>query len=108
MQTLVEINSVDEFLTDSILQSIKIIEGVSSITRNYNITGLADMLKENKHFNALLKQLFIKYNSYSQIPIEYQMMMIVATSAWICRNKNISKQKIESFLNEPITVETKK
>ena len=109
MQTLVEINSVDEFLTDSILQSIKIIEGVSFLTKNYNVTGLADMLRENKHFNALLKQLFIKYGSYSQIPIEYQMMMIVATSAWICRNKNISKQKIESFLNEPIPIqETKK
>jgi len=109
MQTLVEINSVDEFLTDSILQSIKIIEGVSSITRNYNITGLADMLKENKHFMSLLKVLFVKYGSYQSVPPEWQMVFIVTTTAWICRNKNISKQKIESFLNEPIPIqETKK
>ena len=104
MQTLVEINSLDEFLTDSIIQSIKVAEGVSSLTKNYNITGLADMLRSNKQFNSLLKQLFIRYGSYQAIPPEYQLMLLVATSSWICCQKNRNKNQINSYLNEQIPI----
>ena len=107
MQTLVEINSLDEFLTDSIIQSIKVVEGVSSLTKNYNITGLADMLKSNKQFNSLLKQLFIKHGSYANLPPEYQLMILVCASSWICVQKNRNKNTINSYLNEPIPIPNK-
>ena len=97
MEILVELDSVDDFLTDSILSSIKVIEGVSATTTNYNISGLSDLLKSNKEFHKLMKMLFIKYGCYSSIPPEYQLMFIVSTSVYICRNKNIKKNELNSF-----------
>jgi len=104
MEILVELDSVDDFLTDSILSSIKVIEGVSATTTNYNISGLSDLLKSNKEFHKLMKMLFIKYGCYSSIPPEYQLMFIVSTSMYICRNKNIKKNELNSFLNETINI----
>ena len=102
MDIIVSINSVDDFLLDSIIQSIKVIEGASSHTQNYNIVGLADILKSNPQFINLCKQLFIKYGSYSKIEPEYQMLFLVVTTAYVVRNKNKEKKNIEAFLNEPI------
>ena len=44
MVCIIETRSTDEFITDGILQSIKVIERVTANTRNYNISGLIDML----------------------------------------------------------------
>jgi hypothetical protein len=104
MEILVELDSVDDFLTDSILQSLKVIENVSATTQNYNISGLSDLLKNNKQFHTLCKQLYIKYNCFSQVPPEYQMMFLISTSMYICRNKNIKKNELNSFLNETINI----
>ena len=103
MDSIVECNSVEEFLLDSILQCIKILEGVSSYTK-YDIQGLADLLKQNKQFHQLSKQLFIKYKIFNAIPIESQMLMLVATSAYICNNKNKKKGEIEAYLNQPANI----
>jgi hypothetical protein len=103
MDIIVQINSVDDFLLDSIIQSLKVIEQATAHTQNYNIVGLADLLKTNPQFISLCKQLFIKYGSYSKIAPEYQMLFLVATSAYVIRNKNKEKKNIEAFLNEPIT-----
>ena len=104
MQILVEINALDEFLTDSIISSIKVVEGVSSLTKNYNITGLSEMLRSNKQFNSLLKQLFIKYGSYQAVPPEWQLVILVATSTFICVQKNRNKNQINNYLNEAIPI----
>ena len=108
METIVQVGTLDEFITDSVLQSIKLIEGVSSITRNYNISGLSDLLKSNPQFHKLLKQLYVKYNTFSQIPSEYQLLMLVATSSFICVQKNRNKSQINSYLNESIPIPTNK
>ena len=92
-------SSVDDFITQSILQSIKITEYVSSKTR-YNLTGLSDMLKSNIQFNSLTKQLYLKYKVFSQVPPEQQLLLIVATSAWICLEKNKIKPTLEKQVNE--------
>ena len=108
METIVQVGTLDEFITDSVLQSIKLVEGVSSITKSYNISGLSDLLKSNPQFHKLLKQLYVKYNTFSQIPPEYQLLMLVATSSWICVQKNRNKNTINSYLNEPIPIPTNK
>jgi len=59
MEVIVNTDSVEQFLTDSIIQCIKLTEGVSSYTK-YDISGCADMLKGNKQFHTLCKQLYIK------------------------------------------------
>ena len=82
MEILVELDSVDDFLTDSILSSIKIIENVSTTTNNYNFSGLSDLLKNNKRFHTLCKQLNIKYGCYSTIRPEYQMLFSISTSMY--------------------------
>ena len=66
MDCMVECESVEQFVLDSILQCIKMIEGVSSYTK-YDIQNLSDLLKQNKQFHKLSKQLFIKYKIFSAL-----------------------------------------
>ena len=101
MQTIIETKSTDQFVTDGILASLKMVEGYTVNSQNYNISGLADLLKLNPEFNNLSKQLFLKYGSFSNISAEYKLMFLVFTSAYIVRNKNKNKGAINDFLNEP-------
>ena len=102
IEVLIETNNVDEFMMDGVFQSIKMVESVSAMTTNYNVTGMVDLLKMNKQFHQLCKQLFIKYGMFSRVPPEYQMVMIVSTTAYICMNKNKRKAELEDYLNQPI------
>ena len=102
MEILVELDSVDEFIMDGVIQSLKVVEAVSNTTKNYNISGLSDLLKANKQFHTLCKQLFIKYNCYSSMPPEYQMLFLISTSCYVVRNKNMNKQQFNQYLDERI------
>ena len=102
MEVLVETSGIDGFLLDGVLQSIKLIEGASSYTTSYDIRGCADMLKGNKQFGSLMRQLFIKYNVFSAVPAEYQLLMLVSTTAYICTQKNKNRSQINAYLNEPM------
>lgn len=103
-EALVETDTLEQFLTDSILQTFKMVE-YASVRTKYNISGLSEMLRLNPQFNSLSKQLYLKYKVFSQVPPEYQMLMLVSTSAWICLQKNkkdeISISKKEIF-NKPV------
>jgi hypothetical protein len=101
MGTIVETSTYDNFLTDSIIEAIKLAEGASKYTR-HDITGCADMLKANPQFNALMKQMYLKYNVFNKIPIEIQLLLLVTSTAYICTNKNKNKAHLESYLNEPM------
>ena len=101
MSTIVECSSYDNFLSDSILQTIKLIEGGTKATR-YDITGCADMLKGNPQFNNLLKQLYVKYNVFHKIPPEIQMVLLISTTSYICINKNKNTGLINDYLNQPM------
>ena len=59
-RALIEINSVDNFIMDSILGSIKMIEGFT-VDTSYDITSLSIMLKMNPEFQKLAKLLFIRW-----------------------------------------------
>ena len=102
MQSIIDVSSVDGFITDSILQCFKLVEGVSANTKNFNFTGLSDMLKDNQQFHTLMKQLYIKYQVFQAIPPEYQLCILVATTAYICQQKNKNRDKINSYLDESI------
>ena len=101
MDSIVECDSVEQFLLDSILQCIKLVEGVSSYTK-YDIQGLADLLKANKQFHQLSKQLFIKYKVFNAVPPEMQMLMLVSTTAYIVNCKNKRKGALNDYLNQPV------
>ena len=100
-ESIVETVSVDSFMTDSLLQCVKLVEGASTMTR-YDVSGLSAILKANPQFHNLCKQLYVKYNVFNKIPIEYQMVMLIATTSYICCNKNKNKNQFENYLNEKI------
>jgi hypothetical protein len=103
MECIVETSSIDSFMTESILQSIKLIEAGSARTK-YNISGTADLLKSNAQFHMLIKQLYVKYNIFSKVPAEFQLILLVGTTAMLCKNKNDKKAQLNEFLNEPIKI----
>ena len=47
MEVMVNCSSVEDFLNDSILQCLKMIEGASSYSR-YDVSGMSDLLRQNK------------------------------------------------------------
>jgi hypothetical protein len=102
IDVIVSTSDVDQFLTDSILQCIKLLEIPTSRTKNYNITGLADLLKANKQFHQLCKKLYLKYGCFEAVPPEAQLVILVATTAWVCKNKNSNKDSLEAYLNQPV------
>ena len=101
IQDLLDSNEVDCYITDAIYQSIKLIEPFTSNTR-YNINGLSLMLKLNPQFNTMCQKLLLKYNCFSNTPIEYQMIMLVSTSIYLTIQMNKSKPAMEQFLNQKI------
>ena len=101
MDVIVNCSSVEDFLNDSILQCLKMIEGASSYTR-YDVSGMSDLLRQNKQFHQLSKILYIKYKVFSNIPPEYQMVMLMATTAYVCVEKNKRKASLEEYLNTTI------
>lgn len=101
IETIIELGTIDSFITDSIIQCIKLTEGASSYTK-YNLTGLSALLKENKQFHSLLKQLYLKHQIFSEVPPEYQLLMLVTTTSILCVQKNASKNQINDRLNEPM------
>ena len=102
MDIIISTSNVDSFITDSILQSIKLLEIPTSRLKIFNLSGLSDLLKSNKEFHNLTKQLYLKYNVFQKVPPEYQLLILVSTTSYICMNKNKSKDQIEQYLNEPI------
>lgn len=103
-ESIVNTSNCDQFILDGILNSIKVIEGLSANIKNFNITGLSDILKANTHFHSLAKQLFLKYGMFQSTPPEYQMLFLISTSVYIVRNKNLKKVEINSYLNEHINI----
>ena len=101
MQCVIETSTIDSFLMDSIYVAMSSIEGITSKTK-YNISGLSNILKSNKQFNSLCKQMMLKYNCYSNVSIEYQTLLIIISSVYITVQKNSNRQNIENYLNEKI------
>jgi hypothetical protein len=105
MEAIVHTSSVEGFITDAIIHCVKITEGVSQYTR-YNIKGCADALNSNPKFHELAKMLYIKYKVFSSIPVEFQMLMLVSTTAYLMKCKNDEEsQKLLAKLEEPIIPE---
>ena len=102
LQILTECGGMDCFFNDMILESIKGVEHISTYTSDYNLTGLSILLKSNKKFNTLCKQLQLKYNLFVNVPPEIQLVLIISTTAVLCVNKNKHKKELDAYLDEPI------
>ena len=101
IQDLLDSSEVDNYINDSIYHCIKMIEQFTCKSK-YDITGLSNMLKMNPQFDIMCKKLMLKYNCFSNTPLEYQMIMLVSTSIYLTIQMNQSKPAMEQFLNQKI------
>ena len=102
IQCIIETTSIDCFLVDSIYTAMSFIEPLTSKTKNFNLNGLTNLLKSNKQFNSLFKQMMLKYGCYNNVSVEYQTLLIIISSVYITLQKNSNRQNIENYLNEKI------
>lgn len=93
-ETIVSLDGTETFILDGLYQAVSVVEGVSSLTQDWDITGLAQMLKGNLQFQQLAKILFVKYNTFSKVAPEYQASFIVLTSAYICKIGNSQRKRM--------------
>jgi chemotaxis protein histidine kinase CheA len=100
---IIETDSVEAFVTDSILHCLKMVEMVSTRTR-YNIRGLSEMLRATPQFNTLTRQLYIKYKVFGSAPPETQLLLLVATSTWVCLEKNKADGANQHILGQRINM----
>ena len=101
IQDLLDSSEINNYINDSIYHCIKMIEPFTSTTR-YNITGLSSMLKMNPQFDIMTKKMMLKYNYFTNTPIEYQFLMCISTSVYLTIQMNQSKPAMEQFLNQKI------
>ena len=87
LSDIVSISSMDGFVISGILESVEQAEKFTVYTR-FNISGLAKKLREDDRFDCLAKQLFIKYNVFSNIPLEAKMLFLVFIAASTCKAEN--------------------
>ena len=63
-------------------------ENLTKNSNNFDISGTADELKNNKQFHDLSKLLYIKYKKFSTIPPEISIIMVVTMTAYLMSSKN--------------------
>ena len=102
MSVIVETGGVNEFLEDSVIQCIKVLEGVSSVSPRTDVRGMSIMLESNPQFKKLCKVLFVKYGVYQNVPPEFQLILIVSTAAVLSNNKNKGKAQLDAYLSEKV------
>ena len=100
-ESIVDTDVVESFMTDSLLQAIKMVEMGSTKTK-YNIKGLSDSLKANSQFNILCKQLYLKYKIFSKVPPEFQLGLLVISAAYVVVEKNKNESRKEDIYNKSI------
>jgi hypothetical protein len=101
IECIINTGNVDTFVIDTILTAIAGLEKLTTRTQ-YDINGLAVMLKANPQFISLCKQLYLKHGNFGAVPPEYQMLLLVFTSTYLVMQKNRNKSKMENFLNQPV------
>ena len=103
MEIIVSIDSTEAFVMDGIYSALQMVEGVSSNTQLYDISGLSNILRSNLQFQSVCKQLYVKYGTFARCPPEGQLVFIVATSAYICRSVNLKRKQHErQHMGQPV------
>lgn len=102
MDAIVSCGTVQQMTDEMILSAVRVVEGVSSRTQSMDITGTADMLRANPEFHKLARLLTIKYRIFANVPPEWQMALLVLSTAMVARQKNMRSAEVASMLNRPI------
>lgn len=102
LDSIVSCSTLQTMVDEMILTAVRVVEGVSSRTNSYDITGTADMLKHNDQFYALARVLTIKHGVFARVPPEYQMLMLIFSTAMVARSVNSRRKDVENLLNQHI------
>lgn len=103
IEVILEMSTVNDFIIEPVMKVIEVSENIISANiPSCDIRGLATALKLNKEFNKLSKQLYLKYGSFMQMPPEYQLCFIVASTAYLIRQKNLNRNNFEAYINQPV------
>jgi hypothetical protein len=102
METIVSCGGIQNMLNEALLTAIQVTEGISSRTQNFDITGTANALRQNPEFYRLCKLCWIKYKVFSNCPPEFQLALIVGSTALMMRQQNSKKKVVSSMLNTPL------
>ena len=100
MEAILETDTVQSYTNDMIYHVLGVVEGVTTNFKNYNLTGLTDLLRGNIQFNQLCKVLCAKYNVIGSTPPEALFVLTLASSVYIV----VSQNRITAKLNEPVAV----
>ena len=102
-QAILDTNSVDNYANEAIYHILQVLEGASTNFKNYNLTGLTNLLKGNIQFNQLVKVLCAKYSVFSSTPPEFILALTVMSSMYIVIQENRIKNQLEEpVVNTPI------
>ena len=101
LQTIVELSSIDDFLLNSIYDTLLMLEPYT-VPSKCNITGISTMLKLNPNFTSILKKLILKYDLSTSTSPEIQLIIIITTSLYMTIQKNQNKSQIDQYLNQKI------
>lgn len=101
MDAIVSTDTVEAFCTDAVLGVVGLAENISTRGR-FNITGTAEMLRQQPKFHQLCKQLYIKHKVFSNVPPEMQLIMMIGMTAMVAGQNNAKREKISNFLNQPV------
>lgn len=102
LDIIVSSSGTQQLCDNMVLSAIRMAEAASSRTPRFDITGTADMLQGNVEFHRLVKQLSIRYRVFSRLPPEYQLALMITSTAMIARNANQRRHDIEGMLNVPL------
>ena len=102
IKTIVELQTVDSFLTNSIYDAILMIEPYSKNISKYDISGISAALRVNPNVDKLLKQIILKYNFCANTSPELQLLIIVVTTGYMTIQKNSNKDSINKYLDQKI------
>ena len=98
IEAILDTSSAEAYANDAIFHILNVVEATSSNFKQYNLTGLSAVLKNNIQFNQLVKVLCAKYSVFNSTPPEALLALTLASSIYIVVHENRLKEE----LNQPI------
>ena len=87
-------SKLDNFMTEAVHYVINVVEKMSLMTKDYDLTGLSETLRNNREFQDLIRILSIKYGTFQNVSHELQLAIIVASTSYICVMTNRQKKQL--------------
>lgn len=92
----------NQLMDEAILSVIQVVEGVSSRTENWDVTGTAASLRGSAEFKQLCKRLYLKHRLFADVPVEGQLCILIAGQMMAQRQMNKKRREVAGMLNQPL------